>query len=196
MTNNDLHTRWCGWPRKYFTEEEKKDARAVIQVWYYGRNREDINADMRHRYHTQKPSNIAPSPSTTSASMSNQQTLCVQWLRQIRLHRGQLMALTGNNAGKYIGHLCSGFLCTQDESMATLEDALSKVKKIYDDANGNLQMIYSESGVSPVFHEVEEVIKRMEDIKQQVQDVLANAMLGRQELRRLHTRKLLLYQTS
>lgn len=116
-------------------------------------------------------------------------------LRGIKLCRGQLMALTGNNSTKYIGRLCSDYLGTKEENIATLEEALSSIVKIYDNANQDLQKIYMESGASPIFHEGEKLVDKLADIKQQMEDVVMNAIVGHVEFRRLHSQKLLLYQT-
>ncbi len=106
------------------------------------------------------------------------------------------MALTGNNTSKYIGHLCLGFLSSMDESIGPLEDALVKMNSIHSDANNDLQSIYLVAGLSPIFHEAEELVKKLENTVQQLQDMVANAMVGKQELRKLYSQWLLMYQTA
>ncbi|KAK0231664.1 hypothetical protein EDD85DRAFT_956454 [Armillaria nabsnona] len=155
MDNRKVQHR--GRPRKHETEEEWRVARASTQARYYERNRLEINDGMRHRYHSKKPPHIksrrcrpreqdsehtVPSSSKGSQAISSKAAVCVRLLRGIKLCCGQLMALTGNNSTKYIGCLCSDYLGAKEENIATLEEALSNIVKIYDNANRDLQRIY------------------------------------------------------
>ncbi|PBK79801.1 hypothetical protein ARMGADRAFT_1040523 [Armillaria gallica] len=83
-------------------------------------------------------------------------------------------------------HLCSDYLDAKEENIATIEEALSNIVKIYDNANWDLQRIYTEFGASPIFHKGEELVNKLADMKQQMEDVVMNALAGHTKLKLIY----------
>ncbi|PBK68455.1 hypothetical protein ARMSODRAFT_975861 [Armillaria solidipes] len=183
MSMAETRTQHHGRPQKYETDEERRVARVSTQARYYESNHLEIK-DARNpptsslNVNGQENRNMQYHHPRKKPKLSPKAASCACLLRQIKLRCGELMVLTGNNPAKFIGHACSEYLCTEEENIAKLEEALANVEKLYDYANEDLQNLYAESGASPIFHEGEDLVSRLADLKQQMQDVVVNAIVG------------------